>query len=129
MKTTLDLQDAPALGRSLRAIDPKLLKDPSPGRKSQWWKGDERYLDVFVETDKKGIAWIQVTVRCRAVTWDRDKKTMRTGTTNEMTLGEPYPGSKTITNDKKNDDGVIAFALAMLDANPGLHEVAATLRT
>lgn len=128
MKTALDLADAAALGRSLRAIDPTMLKRPAPDRIALWWKGEERYLDVFIESDEWGVAWLQVTARCRALTWDRATNTLRTGETDEIALGSPYPGSKMVTHHQAVDDAVVAFALAILDAAPELQGAAACIR-
>lgn len=111
------LLEAVELGKSLRRIDPKLLKLPESGRTPSWWKGEEPYLDVFLESDAQGVAWFQATVRGRCVNWDRANgpAALHTGQTNELDVDVQHPASKLVQFDASPSLDVLSCVLTILE--------------
>ena len=104
------LDEAARLGATLRRIDSSLLKAPAG---SVWFQGGEPYLDVFIELVGEEIAWLQVTVRGRSLTW-RKSSGVKTGRTNELVVDTGYASSKTLAEDQTLDAETLAFVRAML---------------
>jgi uncharacterized protein YdaL len=108
-----------ALGKSLRAIESKLLKNTSKSGKNRiWFQGEEPYLDVFFELNLSDeLVWFQFTLRGKSVSWDIKKPGLQTGTTNEFQVADVsfYPASKTIENDDQTDDEFIQIVKSILE--------------
>lgn len=102
----LNREEIAELGASLRGIEQKILKkSQNPGTTRVWFQGEEPYFDVFFELNNDEILWFQLTLRGKAVYWDKAKSQLQTGTTNELRDDDVifYAASKTIENDIEND--------------------------
>lgn len=118
--TLPSLDQAAALGRTLRAIDPSLLKKQPPGKRASWWRGDERYCDAFFEHDERGLAFFEVTLRGRSLRWDRDAGRLKTGATEELEEGGTMqPMSTLVVDDRALDARTVAVVRALLGARAG----------
>jgi hypothetical protein len=117
MSSTTTRKDIGLLGASLRRIDPRLLKrDPTGDSQTIWFQGGEPYFDVYFTIVEGRVAWFQLTLRGRAVTWSRESGRVTTGRTNELhaETASTYPGSKILRDDATANRGFIAFARAIL---------------
>lgn len=102
----LDKNEILALGKSLRQIEQKLLKqDENQGIHRIWFQGLEPYFDVFFELKNDEIIWFQFTLRGKSLSWENKLQTWQTGTTNELRSDDVsfYAASKIIENDDMND--------------------------
>ena len=102
----LDNNEILALGKSLRQIEQKLLKqDKNQGILRIWFQGLEPYFDVFFELKNDEIIWFQFTLRGKSLSWENKLQTCQTGTTNELRSDDVsfYAASKIIENDDMND--------------------------
>ncbi|NJK99910.1 MAG: hypothetical protein HC838_08055 [Spirulinaceae cyanobacterium RM2_2_10] len=105
-----------ALGRSLRRINPSLLRKPADVSTRIWYQGGEPYFDVFVDLKAGEIDWFQVTLRGRFLCWRRDGTGWQTGTTNELQTEVQvlYPASKTVTLDDTLDGQFVHCVQSLL---------------
>lgn len=106
MTKNLDKNEIISLGASLRAIEPKILKQNEKKNTNRiWFQGREPYFDVFFEFKNHEIIWFQFTLRGQSLSWDSTIKTWQTGITNEFKNHDVdfYPSSKTIENDHTID--------------------------
>jgi hypothetical protein len=108
-----------ALAQTLRPIDPSLLKAMPPGRRAEWWRGQEPYFDAFFEHDEHGLAFLEVTLRGRSLRWDRARGKLKTGATDELDGGTMQPQSKLVVDDRDVDQATLAVVLALLSARAG----------
>jgi len=95
-----------SLGASLRAIEPKLLKQSEEeGTHKIWFQGGEPYFDIFLELKNDQIIWFQFTLRGKSLSWDSNIAILQTGITNELNIDDVsfYAASKTVKNDNKSD--------------------------
>ncbi|MEA5616743.1 hypothetical protein VB711_02650 [Cronbergia sp. UHCC 0137] len=95
-----------SLGASLRAIEPKLLKQSQiQGNLRIWFQGGEPYFDVFFELSNNEITWFQFTLRGKSLSWHNKSPILQTGITNEFNLddGGCYAASKILENDDISD--------------------------
>lgn len=118
MRPLPSLEETLALAKTLQRIDVSLLKKPPSGRSPHWWKGGEPYLDVFLETDAHGAAWLQVTLRGRCLTWSRDSHELRTGVTNEFEVDDAHPSSKLVRDDAQPSSELTTCVLTLLGGAP-----------
>jgi hypothetical protein len=116
--------DTLALAKTLRRIDPSILKPPPSGRRPHWWKGEEPYLDVFIESDEHGVAWLQVTLRGHCLTWERSTSgsskdgTVQTGVTNELEVDAAHPASKLVRYDDAPSKELMSCVVTLLGGAP-----------
>jgi hypothetical protein len=111
-------EEIASLGASLRQINPKLLKNSSVSGKSRlWYQGDEPYFDVIFELENDELIWFQFTLRSKSLSWDRKKKLLQTGLTDEFKINDVsfYPASKTIEQDAENDCKFVALVKSILE--------------
>lgn len=114
----LDAAEIDRLARSLREIDPSLLKAPPAGAGGarRWFQGQEPYFDAFFDTDRDGLKWFQLTLRGRSLTWDRDGGRLSTGDTHERDVDDQlYPASKVVQSHTRLDASFAALVQAILD--------------
>ena len=112
---------AAALGRALRRIDDRIVRQDGAGRMRRcWYQGPELYLDVFFEEGTDGLSWFQATLRGRALTWEASRGFVVTGHTNELEASDPLrPASKAILSGPGSDRAVIEVVHAMFAARAG----------
>ncbi|MBD2344772.1 hypothetical protein [Anabaena subtropica] len=109
MKNTdyiLNKNEITLLGKSLRQIEQKLLKQSQDeGKTRLWFQGEEPYFDIFLEFYYDEISWFQFTLRGKSLSWDKKRPELQTGTTNELSINDAsfYAASKTIDNDTQTD--------------------------
>ena len=121
MERLPDQQMAQELGRALRRIDDRIVRqDARGGLKRVWYQGPELYLDVFFEQGRGGLEWFQATLRGRSLTWDRARGLVVTGQTNELVADDPlHPSSKTISTSGGSDRDVVQVICWMFAARAG----------
>lgn len=110
-----------SLGKSLRAIAPKLLKQSSTiGVERIWFQGGEPYFDIFLELTNDEIIWFQFTLRGKSLSWSIDKPMLKTGITNELNIDDVsfYAASKTVENDHNSDQEFIQLVKSILQTRP-----------
>jgi hypothetical protein len=109
------------LGRALRRIDDRIVRQDAQGKLTRsWFQGPELYLDVFFEEGRDGLEWFQVTLRGRSLTWDRSRGFVVTGHTNELDTDDPlHPASKTIATGAGWDGEVVQAVRWMFAARAG----------
>ena len=118
----MDRNEIAALGASLRHIDQRLLTSTQEaGTTRVWYQGGEPYFDMFVELRQEKIAWFQLTLRGRSLSWNPQVSGWQTGGTNEMRTDDLtfYPGSKLIEADKQPDAQFIELAHSILQTRAG----------
>ncbi len=102
MNKNLDKNEIIFLGASLRAIEPKFIKQDNKKNITRiWFQGSEPYFDVFFELKDHEIIWFQFTLRGQSLSWDVKFKKWKTGNTNELKSHDVniYPASKIIEHD------------------------------
>lgn len=116
-----DRDHAVALGRALRRVRDSIQKqDPSGRSATVWFQGPEPYLDVVVELAGGAVAWFQVTLRGRSLTWDAGKGRLATGRTGELEVDGPLPpASKPLAIDSEIDRAVVQAVAWLLAARAG----------
>ena len=109
------------LGRALRRIDDRIVRQDAQGKlKRSWFQGPELYLDVVFEEGSQGLEWFQVTLRGRSLTWDQARGFVVTGHTNELSTNDPlHPASKTIASGAGPDREVVQAVRWMFAARAG----------
>lgn len=111
----LNSTDLLKLGQSLKAVDEKLLKPLSQGR-NIWFRGEEKYFDLFMIEDQEKIKWIQVTFRGHYLDWKENQK-IQTGRTNEYDeSASTSPASKMLRSDGKPNLNFIKVIVGILDS-------------
>ena len=119
MQRLPDQEKATELGRALRRIDDRIVRQEGRSRRS-WFQGPELYLDVFFERGAQGLEWFQATVRGRALTWDHARGFVVTGHTNELGTTDPqHPARKTIITGVGADREVMEVVRWMFAARAG----------
>jgi hypothetical protein len=121
------IDEARSLGRTLRCIDPRLLKT-GPGGGVRWWTGGEPYLDVTLERRAGVLVDIDVAVRGHVVHWDPTSG-IRTGRTDEHMIGGAAPQSRLVAFDAAARVDVVAVVGVLLSSSddPDLIDAAAQL--
>ncbi len=75
-----------------------------------WFRGSERYFDLFVEYDDKGLSWFQFTLRGCVLDWKHG--VLSAGFTNELeAVNSDMPSSRLI----KGSDGAPSLAALFAD--------------
>jgi hypothetical protein len=112
-----DEVDPRTAAQSLRRIDEKVQKAGLAGSVLLWYKGAERYFDVFFEIDADGcLVWFQLTFRGRALTWDGPGNRLWTGITSERALGMGQPSTHLVQPTTERDEQLVRFSLAVLES-------------
>jgi hypothetical protein len=117
----LDKNEIASLGASLRAIEPKLLKQSSQeGIKRIWFQGGEPYFDIFFELNNQEITWFQFTLRGKSLSWCSEQPILKTGITNELVIDDIsfYAASKIVKNDQDTDQEFIDLVKSILQTRP-----------
>lgn len=126
----MDSTEIAKLGASLRRIDQKLLTAESElGGVRVWYQGGEPYFDLFVELNEGEVVWFQLTLRGRAISWNkaRDRGALsevncwQTGQTNELQTDDLtfYSASKLIEGDCQLDRSFLDLVYAILKTRAG----------
>jgi hypothetical protein len=120
------LGEARALGATLRAVDPRLLKHGSDG--ARWYTGGEPYLEASLEAPGGVVVAVDVSVRGHVLRWTAGAGA-RTGRTDEHQLQAGAPSSRLVRLDNDAQPDVVAVVVALLSgcADPLLHAAADTL--
>lgn len=128
-------RELPALGASLRPIDADWIKPVETDRAKQrlWYQGQEPYFDVFVEMLGADIAWFQVTLRGKVLSW-RSPHSLQTGETDELDVPPEvayYAASKTIRDGAIVDWDLVRQVQTMLTQktdDPALFKISRILQ-
>ncbi|AFY99977.1 hypothetical protein [Calothrix sp. PCC 6303] len=118
MNQLIERNEIITLGKSLREIQPQLLKQNyQEGAKRMWFQGEEPYFDVFFETQNHQITWFQFTLRGKTLSWDNSKPGWQTGISNELKINDVsfYAASKLIENDPEIDWEFIKLVKSILE--------------
>lgn len=118
------------LGASLRRIDRKPLATDSKEEHTRvWYQGGEPYFDLFVELQNEEVVWFQLTLRGRAISWNKDgscsalsqANCWQTGQTNDLQADDLmfYSASKLIEGDRHIDDAFLDLVYAILKTRTG----------
>jgi hypothetical protein len=118
------LDEARALGETLRAIDPSMLK-PTP-HKRRWYRGGEPYLEATLDEDDDGVLMLEVYMRGRFARFTRQRG-VETGVTEELAITTAAPSSKIEAHDAETKEQVLDVVRAMLEANDELKSFASLL--
>lgn len=116
MFTLPSLDEARALGATLRAVDERLLRAPAPGVRTHWYRGGEPYLDATVDEDRAGVVLVEVRVRGRFARWSRERGLV-TGGTDEGAIGAGVPVSRFEGHDPAPDPALLAVVCAVLEGS------------
>jgi hypothetical protein len=113
----IDKEEIASLGASLRQINPKIMKNWQKGQIRLWYQGNEPYFDVIFEIENDELTWFQFTLRSKSLSWDRKKKLLQTGLTDEFKINDVsfYPASKTIEQDAENDWKFVELVKSILE--------------
>ncbi|MBK1986036.1 hypothetical protein A0J48_000460 [Sphaerospermopsis aphanizomenoides BCCUSP55] len=117
----LDKNEIASLGASLRAIEPKLLKQSSQkGIERIWFQGGEPYFDIFFELNNQEITWFQFTLRGQSLSWCIEQPILKTGITNELNIDDVsfYAASKIVKNDRDRDQEFVNLVKSILQTRP-----------
>ncbi len=118
------LNEVRDLGRTLRAVDPRLLKDGAAGT-TRWWTGGEPYLEVTVEKADAVVTGVDVSLRGHVLRFRRGAG-LTTGRTDEHEIASGAPSSRLVANDAVARADVVAAVVALLSSSgdAGLVEAA-----
>jgi hypothetical protein len=126
----LDDNEIKSLGKSLRAIEPKLLKPcQKENTEKIWLQGGEPYFDIFLELNQDELIWFQFTLRGKSLCWHIKNPRLQTGATNELSIDDVsfYAASKTIKNDEASDLEFIHLVKSILQTRADEEIFAKTL--
>ena len=121
------LEEARALGASLRRVDSQLVRQP-PGCSRTWWKSGELYVEATVDRVDGAIVLVEVCCRGRVVRFTTERGLV-TSVTDEAVVSDGTPKSRLEQQDPTQRDAVIDVALALAEgsADPELVEAAAVV--
>lgn len=105
------LEEAATLGALLVEVDAALLRHPPRGLR-RWLTGGEPYLNVGIESDEQGLAFVEVCFRGRFVRRSRGGALVA-GDTDELDVAQPIPASK-LERLTEGSSEVLAAASAIL---------------
>lgn len=118
----MNREEIERLGASLRRINQNLLAhNPNLQVIKVWYQGEEPYFDLFVELENQEISWFQLTLRGKAVFWDKSSDRWQTGNTNELHSYDLtfYAASKIIDSSDRIDQNFINLVSAIVSTRQG----------